>query len=133
MARITSEDCLDHVENIFELVLIGSRRARLLMSGAEQPYLTSSDKNTVLALREISLGKVDASILDSDDISPMFPGASRFAKAPQEEIESPEQTEELRQMQEALLSDQDSSEAATDTDTGDTSDAVKEDTANTES
>ncbi len=53
MARVTVEDCLNHVENRFELVIIGSRRARqLAMSGAEPGVEWRNDKSTVVALRE---------------------------------------------------------------------------------
>ncbi len=57
MARVTVEDCLDHVENRFELVLKASDRARKLMSGAAESTLEwGNDKPTVLALREIASG-----------------------------------------------------------------------------
>ena len=65
MARITVEDCLDHVDNRFELVLVGSKRARQLMVGNKEPQVEwENDKATVVALREIELGLVDAKILD---------------------------------------------------------------------
>jgi len=57
MARITVEDCLDHVDNRFELVLKASERARKLMSGEEETSLEwGEDKATVIALREIAAG-----------------------------------------------------------------------------
>lgn len=57
MARITVEDCLDHVENRFELVLKASDRARKLMSGAQESTIEwGDDKATVIALREIAAG-----------------------------------------------------------------------------
>lgn len=57
MARVTVEDCLDHVENRFELVLKASERARKLMSGAQESTLDwENDKPTVVALREIAAG-----------------------------------------------------------------------------
>ena len=60
MARVTVEDCLDHVENRFELVLKAAERARKLMSGAQESELEwGSDKATVLALREIAAGLLD--------------------------------------------------------------------------
>ena len=68
MARITVEDCLDHVANRFELVLVGSKRARQLAIGGKEPHVDwESDKPTVVALREIELGLVDASILEEKD------------------------------------------------------------------
>ena len=64
MARITVEDCLDHVDNRFELVMVGSKRARqIAVQGKEPMVATENDKPTVIALREIEEGLVDASIL----------------------------------------------------------------------
>lgn len=60
MARITVEDCLEHVENRFELVLVASKRARQLATTGEEsrvPWL--NDKSTVVALREIAQGYVE--------------------------------------------------------------------------
>lgn len=65
MARITVEDCLENVENRFELVMVASRRARQLQTGGKDPLVSEdNDKPTVLALREIAAGKIDASILN---------------------------------------------------------------------
>ncbi len=64
MARITVEDCLENVSNRFELVMVASKRARQLENGTVEPLVPwESDKPTVVALREIAEGKVDASIL----------------------------------------------------------------------
>jgi len=57
MARITVEDCLSHVPNRFELVLVGAKRAKLLLKGA-RPLVESENKEVVTALREIAEGKV---------------------------------------------------------------------------
>lgn len=55
MARITVEDCLDKVENRFELVMVASKRARALATGGKEPLVNvDSDKPTVVALREIA-------------------------------------------------------------------------------
>lgn len=59
MARITVEDCLDKVENRFQLVLVASRRARQLAMGAESLLPWENDKPTVVALREIAANKID--------------------------------------------------------------------------
>lgn len=65
MARITVEDCLDFVENRFELVMVGSKRARQLATGGKEPMVPwENDKPTVVALREIEEGFVNASILE---------------------------------------------------------------------
>jgi len=68
MARITVEDCLDHVDNRFELVMVGSKRARqIAVQGKDPMVATENDKPTVIALREIEEGLVDASILNEED------------------------------------------------------------------
>jgi DNA-directed RNA polymerase subunit omega len=68
MARITVEDCLEHVDNRFELVIKGSKRARQLATGGKEPMVPrENDKPTVLALREISLGLVTDEILAEPD------------------------------------------------------------------
>lgn len=64
MARVTVEDCLENVENRFELVMVSSKRARQLATGGKDPLVPlENDKPTVLALREIAEGLIDASIL----------------------------------------------------------------------
>jgi DNA-directed RNA polymerase subunit omega len=71
MARITVEDCLDHVENRYELVMVSSKRARQLAVEGREPYVElENDKSTVVALREIEEGFVNASILDEEDEQP---------------------------------------------------------------
>jgi DNA-directed RNA polymerase subunit omega len=62
MARITVEDCLAHVANRFELVLLAAKRARQLMRGSVDPTVPwENDKPTVVALREIATGHTDFS------------------------------------------------------------------------
>ena len=66
MARITVTDCLEHVDNRFQLVLIATKRARQLILGADPLVPVENDKPTVLALREIAEGLIGPSILDED-------------------------------------------------------------------
>ena len=54
MARVTVEDCVDKVENRFELVLLAGHRARMIASGAPLTVDRDNDKNPVVALREIA-------------------------------------------------------------------------------
>lgn len=54
MARVTVEDCIDKVENRFELVLLAAHRARMVSSGAQITIDRDNDKNPVVALREIA-------------------------------------------------------------------------------
>ena len=67
MARITVEDCLDNINNIFEMVLVAAKRARRIAHGAEPMVALENDKPTVLALREIADGHVTPTILDEID------------------------------------------------------------------
>lgn len=57
MSRITVEDCLNHVANRFELVMLASQRARELFKGA-RPLIDSDNREVVVALREIAAAKV---------------------------------------------------------------------------
>lgn len=66
MARITVEDCLDHVDNRFQLVLVATQRARQLAHGASPLVDVDNDKHTVVALREIAEGLVTKAILEED-------------------------------------------------------------------
>ena len=54
MARVTVEDCIDKVDNRFELVLLASHRARQISQGAQITVDRDNDKNPVVALREIA-------------------------------------------------------------------------------
>ena len=70
MARITVEDCLPNVENIFQLVLLAAARARRLANGAEPTVPWENDKPTVVALREIAEGKITIDLLSEPDPEP---------------------------------------------------------------
>lgn len=68
MARITVEDCLENVDNRFELVLTATRRARqLAQDGARALTEIKNDKPTVTALREIAEGLIDEEVMDTQD------------------------------------------------------------------
>jgi DNA-directed RNA polymerase subunit omega len=65
MARITVEDCLENVENRFDLVMVASKRARQLQTQGKDPMVSEdNDKPTVIALREIAEGLVDSEVLN---------------------------------------------------------------------
>ncbi|MDX1605490.1 MAG: DNA-directed RNA polymerase subunit omega [Candidatus Competibacterales bacterium] len=64
MARITVEDCLDNLDNRFQLVLLAARRARQLALGYEPLVPWENDKPTVVALREIAAGELDRDALN---------------------------------------------------------------------
>lgn len=108
MARITVEDCLEKVENRFQLVLIATKRARQLAGGAEPMVDRDNDKNTVIALREIAEGLVTAEILDEDD-TPL--ATNPFELPPEEDEEAQEEVQEEAQAsaeEESVESDVDS-------------------------
>ena len=68
MARVTVEDCLEHVANRFELVIVASKRARQMATGGKDPMVQEeSDKPTVIALREIAEGHITPDILIRED------------------------------------------------------------------
>jgi len=73
MARITVEDCLHNVENLFKLVLLAAQRARRLANGAEATLPLENDKPTVLALREIAAGNITAEMLREPEPAPEPP------------------------------------------------------------
>ncbi len=83
MARITVEDCLDNIDNIFEMVLVAAKRARRIAHGADPMVDLENDKPTVLALREIADGHVTPAILDEID------------QPPTEDFMAPEGTDEV--------------------------------------
>jgi DNA-directed RNA polymerase subunit omega len=70
MARVTVEDCLEHVENRFELVRLASRRARQIYQWNAEPKVEpENDKPTVIALREIAAGLMSHEVLDAQEVS----------------------------------------------------------------
>ncbi len=66
MARVTVEDCIDKVENRFDLVLLASHRARMISSGAQITIDRDNDKNPVVALREIAEQTISPGDLKED-------------------------------------------------------------------
>jgi DNA-directed RNA polymerase subunit omega len=80
VARVTVEDCLDHVDNRFELVMVASKRARQLAIGGKESKLEwENDKPTVMALREIADGLVTAltveeKVVDEDEAAMFLAG-----------------------------------------------------------
>ena len=67
MARVTVEDCLENMENRFELVLVAARRARQLQTGGKEPRVAwENDKPSVVALREIAEGLATPDSMDSE-------------------------------------------------------------------
>ena len=68
MARITVEDCLENIENIFEMVLVAAKRARRVAHGADPMVEPENDKPTVIALREVAAGHITPAILDEIEV-----------------------------------------------------------------
>ena len=70
MARITVEDCLENIDNIFEMVLVAAKRARRIAHGSDAMVELENDKPTVIALREIAEGHVTPAILEEIEQPP---------------------------------------------------------------
>jgi DNA-directed RNA polymerase subunit omega len=66
MARVTTEDCIDKVDNRFDLVLLAAHRARLIAAGSPIQVERERDKNPVVALREMAEEKVTAKAITED-------------------------------------------------------------------
>jgi len=96
MARITVEDCLEHVSNRFELVLIASKRARQLIREGSDPLVPADgDKVTVIALREIAAGLIDKSILEEHKAPPKIVADDTDTSEISQEIIAETQTTEV--------------------------------------
>lgn len=119
MARLTVEDCLDNVENRFELVLVAAQRARQLAMGAEPLVPEDNDKPTVMALREIAENLINKDILDApeetsmDDIEAMIEGdlSAELENALKATVEAEAATEEAGQ-EDAQAGTQEAADAA---------------------
>ena len=87
MARVTVEDCLENVDNRFELVMLATKRSRQQATGGKEPKVAwENDKPTVVALREIAAGLVDAEFVAQEDLVEEEP---LFAAAFEEEANEP--------------------------------------------
>jgi DNA-directed RNA polymerase subunit omega len=84
MARVTVEDCIDKVENRFELVLLAGHRARMISSGAQITVERDNDKNPVVALREIA----DSSISPDDLKEELVHSLQRYVEVDEPEPEA---------------------------------------------
>jgi DNA-directed RNA polymerase subunit omega len=110
MARVTVEDCVDKVENRFELVLLASHRARMVSSGSQITIDRDNDKNPVVALREIAEVTISPGDLKEDlihslqkyvevdepepEAMPLIAGAGGNVEADDMEITADRMTEE---------------------------------------
>lgn len=84
MARVTVEDCIDKVENRFELVLLASHRARLISAGAPLTIDRDRDKNPVVALREIA----DETVLPDDLKEQLIHSHQKYVEVDEPEAET---------------------------------------------
>ncbi|MBT8137305.1 MAG: DNA-directed RNA polymerase subunit omega [Gammaproteobacteria bacterium] len=89
MARITVEDCLKRIPNLFDLVLTAAKRSRRLANGAEAMVEWENDKPTVVSLREIAEGHVNSDILEESDQQQLL--ESVFEDEPKEKAEGSEE------------------------------------------
>ena len=93
MARITVEDCVANIDNIFEMVLVAAKRARRIAHGADVLVELENDKPTVVALREIAEGHITPSILEE------------IEQPPVDEFLMPDATEEVMPMRGISIGD----------------------------
>lgn len=84
MARVTVEDCIDKVDNRFELVLLASHRARLISSGSPLTVDRDRDKNPVVALREIA----DETIAPDDLKEQLIHSMQKYVEVDEPEAEA---------------------------------------------
>ena len=89
MARITVEDCLDHVDNRFDLVLLATKRARQLERGKDPLLPWENDKPAVMALREIAEGLVNEEVIAAEDRAAEAEAAAEELLAAVPEPETP--------------------------------------------
>ncbi|SDH70602.1 DNA-directed RNA polymerase subunit omega [Pseudomonas benzenivorans] len=86
MARVTVEDCLDNVDNRFELVMLATKRSRQLATGGKEPKVAwENDKPTVVALREIAAGLMSYDVVAQEEIveeEPLFAAFEEEANEP---------------------------------------------------
>ena len=93
MARITVEDCVGNIDNIFEMILVAAKRARRVAHGADALVEVENDKPTVIALREIAAGHITPAILEEIE-TPML-----------EEFLQPEAAEDIMPMRGISIGD----------------------------
>ena len=121
MARVTVEDCLDNVDNRFDLVLVASKRSRQIAMGKEPLVEWENDKPTVVALREIADGLIDSSILNEvPEVVEEEPLEDELAAEVAEELhpgtQEPENIDEAAAIKAALGGDVADAEETTDSD-----------------
>jgi DNA-directed RNA polymerase subunit omega len=85
MARVTVEDCIDKVENRFDLVLLASHRARMISSGSQITIDRDNDKNPVVALREIA----DTTISPEDLAEDLIHSLQKYVEVDEPESDMP--------------------------------------------
>ena len=111
MARITVEDCLENVENRFQLVLVAAKRTRQLAFGADPLVPEDRDKPTVIALREIAEGLVTSNILEEEiDLEKEL-----FGESEEIQTEAETETKDLSLKEDTAANES----SAADNDTGD--------------
>ncbi len=82
MARITVDDCLKRIPNRFQLTLTATYRARQLSQGASPLVEPDRDKFTVIALREVSVGKIGTEVLRRNQTPPAAPAPAAAPTPP---------------------------------------------------
>jgi len=113
MARVTVEDCLDKVDNRFQLVLVATKRARQLANGVQPLVPWENDKPTIVALREIAAGLVGPGILEETVHSVFEEDEEDALSAADEEAATPDAAAAEAAMPEDAAAEDAAAEAAT--------------------
>ncbi len=95
MARITVEDCLEKIENQYDLVLLAKERTMQLNSGSPMLVEEDNDKKTIIALREIGDGKLSIDDLELNAVTRLRKEPDQVEELPEEEIEENDDFENL--------------------------------------
>ena len=95
MARITVEDCLEKIENQYDLVLLAKERTMQLNSGSSMLVEEDNDKKTIIALREIGDGKLSIDDLELNAVTRLRKEPDQVEELPEEEIEENDDFENL--------------------------------------
>ena len=119
MARVTVEDCLDNVDNRFQLVLVATKRARQLANGVTPFVDWENDKPTIVALREIAEGLIGPSILEEQvrpeiELDEEMPEEAQVAPAALAADEVPQESPRETGSGEEIASDEDAPREETD-------------------
>ncbi len=110
MARVTVEDCIDKVDNRFELVLLAGHRARQISQGAMITVDRDNDKNPVVALREIA----DETLSPEDLKEALIHSLQKHVEVDEPEADAPEQIDKVAAQDSTVIASDDDDQVSFD-------------------